>query len=87
MLAAFRRGLNETGHTEGKNVAIEFRWGGGQYDRLPALVEDLVRRQVAIIVTSGGEPAALTIPIVFKTSAKTPSGLASLPVSIGPGEI
>ena len=72
MVAAFRRGLNEAGYFEGKNVAIEFRWGGGQYDRLPVLMEDLVRRSAAIIVTSGGEPAAVAakaattkIPIVF----------------------
>ena len=72
MVAAFRHGLNETGYVEGKNVAIEFLWGNGQYDRPPALAEDLVRRQIAIIVTSGGEPAALAakaatrkIPIVF----------------------
>ena len=72
MVAAFREGLKEAGYIEGKNVAIEFRWGLGQYDRLPALAEDLVTRRVAAIVTSGGETSALaakaattTIPIVF----------------------
>ena len=72
MLAAFHQGLNETGYVEGQNVAIEFRWGGGEYHRVPALAEELVRRQVTIIVTSGAEisaqaakAATATIPIVF----------------------
>src|SRR6516225_1775688 len=71
-IAAFRKGLNETGYIDSENVAIEFRWAHDQTGRLPELAGDLVRRQVAIIVTPGGttsthaaKAATSTIPIVF----------------------
>src|SRR4051812_12962564 len=58
MLAALREGLKETGYIERQNLSIEFRWGEGQYERLPPLASDLVEQQVAIIITGGGEVAA-----------------------------
>src|SRR5262245_20847432 len=53
-LRGFRRGLKDSGYVEGENVTVEYRWGENQADRLPALAAELVRRQVAVIVTSGG---------------------------------
>jgi putative ABC transport system substrate-binding protein len=74
LVAAFRDSLKATGFVEGQNVAIEFRWADGQYDRLQMIAAELVRREVAVIVATGGTPAVLpakaatsTIPIVFIT--------------------
>ena len=80
--SAFRKGLSETGYVDGQNVNVEFYWLQGQYDRVPALMSDFVRRRVAVIATPGLPPAAVaaraatvTIPIVF--------GISEAPVRLG----
>src|ERR1700694_555178 len=75
---AFRQGLKETGYNDGQNVTIEYRWAGGQYERLPTMAAELVDHKVSVVATMGGVPASLaakaattTIPIVF-TVAEDP---------------
>src|SRR5438270_12012876 len=81
-MAGFRRGLAEMSFVEGDNLAIEYRWARGDYERLPALAADLVGKPVRVLATVGGEPPAFaakaatsTIPIVFSTGNAVQAGL------------
>ena len=83
-VAAFHEGLREIGYVEGQNVAIEYRWAEGSYERLPAMAVDLAGRKVDVIVAMGGTPSALaakgatsTIPIVFLVADPVASGLVT----------
>ena len=88
ILVALRQGLNESGFVEGRNLAIEYRYAEGQIDRLPSLAADLVRRQVTVIVATGGvygaKAATANIPIVFTTAGDpVKEGLVPKPQSPG----
>jgi ABC-type uncharacterized transport system substrate-binding protein len=91
VVAAFRRGLSETGFVEGQNLAIAFRWAEGHYDRLPALTAELVNLRVAVLFAAGGPPSALaakqatsTTPVVF-SAVSDPVRLGLVPSLNRPG--
>ena len=91
VVEAFRRGLSETGFAEGQNLAVAFRWAEGHYDRLPALVAELINLRVAVLFAAGGPPSALaakkatnTIPIVF-SAVSDPVQLGLVPSLNRPG--
>lgn len=79
LVSAFRKGLSEVGFDEGRNVAIDYRWADGNYDRLPGLVDELINRRVTILYASGGSVSALAakdasrgIPLVFVMGSEIP---------------
>ena len=92
LVAAFRKGLEDAGYAEGRNVSIEYRYADSQLDRLPALAADLVQRRLSVIVAAGGgltariaKAATATIPIVFE--ARIPSRPGWCRAWVGPGAI
>jgi len=77
LVAAFRKGMSETGYVEGRNVLVEYRWTGGQTDRLPSMAADLVNRQVDVIVALGSTPAVRAASAATTATPTTPTASSS----------